>query len=92
MALEHIGTAPAEVDYISLHGTGTKANDAVQTRPIRAAPGDPADDVPVSSPKMVGHLIGAAGALSAMAALLATRDGVIPPTERQRPGPSRRRS
>jgi 3-oxoacyl-[acyl-carrier-protein] synthase II len=81
LALERTGTAPEDVDYICAHGTGTRANDAVETRAIRAALGSAADGVPVSSPKsMVGHLIGAAGALSAMVSLLAMRDGVIPPT------------
>jgi 3-oxoacyl-[acyl-carrier-protein] synthase II len=77
------------VDYVCAHGTGTRANDAVETRAIRAALGDAADRVPVSSPKsMVGHLIGAAGALSAMVSLLAMRDGVLPPTANlERPDP-----
>jgi len=81
LALRNSGLAPAELDYICAHGTGTKANDASETRAIRMALGDAADGVPVSSPKsMVGHLIGAAGALSAMVCLLAIRDGVLPPT------------
>jgi 3-oxoacyl-[acyl-carrier-protein] synthase II len=81
LALERTGTRADEVDYICAHGTGTKANDAVETKAIRSALGAAADDVPVSSPKsMVGHLIGAAGALSAVVTLLAMRDGAIPPT------------
>jgi 3-oxoacyl-[acyl-carrier-protein] synthase II len=81
LALERTGTAPAEVDYICAHGTGTRANDAVETRAIKAALGDAAHGVPVSSPKsMVGHLIAAAGSLSAMVCLLAMRDGAVPPT------------
>jgi 3-oxoacyl-[acyl-carrier-protein] synthase II len=81
LALERTGTAPERVDYICAHGTGTRANDVAETRAIRAAFGEAADGVPVSSPKsMVGHLIGAAGALSAMVCLLAMRDGVVPPT------------
>ena len=81
LALERTGTAPQDVDYICAHGTGTRANDLVETIAIRAAFGAAADAVPASSPKsMVGHLIGAAGALSAMACLLAMRDGMLPPT------------
>jgi 3-oxoacyl-[acyl-carrier-protein] synthase II len=81
LALERTGTQAEEVDYICAHGTGTKANDAIETKAIHAALGASADAVPVSSPKsMVGHLIGAAGALSAMVCLLAMRDGAIPPT------------
>jgi len=81
LALERTDTAPGDVDYICAHGTGTRANDLVETLAIRAALGPAADGVPASSPKsMVGHLIGAAGALSAMACLLAMRDGVLPPT------------
>jgi 3-oxoacyl-[acyl-carrier-protein] synthase II len=81
LALERTGTRREAVDYICAHGTGTRANDVVETRAIRAALGSAADAAPVSSPKsMVGHLIGAAGALSAMVCLLAMRDGVVPPT------------
>lgn len=81
LALARTATAPDEVDYICAHGTGTRANDVTETRAIRTAFGAAADGVAVSSPKsMVGHLIAAAGALSALTCLLAMRDGVIPPT------------
>lgn len=81
LALERTGTAPGEVDYICAHGTGTRANDTAETRAIRAALGDQAARIPISSPKsMVGHLIAAAGSLSAMVCLLAMRDELIPPT------------
>jgi 3-oxoacyl-[acyl-carrier-protein] synthase II len=81
LALSNAGAAPEELDYMCAHGTATKANDASETRAIRMALGAAADNVPASSPKsMVGHLIGAAGALSAMVCLLAIRDGVLPPT------------
>ncbi len=81
LALERTETSPEEVDYICAHGTGTRANDAVETRAIRSALGAAADTVAVSSPKsMVGHLIAAAGSLSAMVCLLAMRDGILPPT------------
>lgn len=81
LTLERSGLAPADVDYICAHGTSTKANDRTEARAIRAAFGTSADDVAVSSLKsMVGHLIGAAGALSALACVFAIRDGVVPPT------------
>jgi 3-oxoacyl-[acyl-carrier-protein] synthase II len=81
LALRSAGVDPRELDYICAHGTATKANDAAETRAIRIALGEDADRVPASSPKsMVGHLIGAAGALSAMVCLLAIRDGDLPPT------------
>jgi 3-oxoacyl-[acyl-carrier-protein] synthase II len=80
-ALTNAGIAPAQLDYICAHGTATRANDAAESHAIRMALGDAADGVPTSSPKsMVGHLIGAAGALSAMVCLLAMRDSVLPPT------------
>jgi 3-oxoacyl-[acyl-carrier-protein] synthase II len=81
LALERTGTRPEELDYLVAHGTGTRANDTVEARAVHIALGDAATRVPVSSPKsMTGHMIGAAGALSAMVALLAMRDGVLPPT------------
>ncbi|MBV9820085.1 MAG: beta-ketoacyl-ACP synthase II [Solirubrobacterales bacterium] len=81
LALRSAGVDGSELDYICAHGTATRANDAAETRAIRIALGAAADRVPASSPKsMVGHLIGAAGALSAMVCLLAIRDGVLPPT------------
>jgi 3-oxoacyl-[acyl-carrier-protein] synthase II len=81
LALQNAHVDPGELDYICAHGTATKANDAAETRAIRIALGADADGVPASSPKsMVGHLIGAAGTLSAMVCLLAMRDGVLPPT------------
>lgn len=80
-ALSYTGVAPEDVDYVCAHGTSTKANDRTETKAIRAAFGPAADDVAVSSPKsMVGHMIGAAGALGAMVCALAIRDGVVPPT------------
>ncbi|HEY2260478.1 MAG TPA: beta-ketoacyl-ACP synthase II [Solirubrobacteraceae bacterium] len=81
LALKRSDTDPSQLDYICAHGTGTRANDTAETRAIKIALGDEARRVPASSPKsMVGHLIGAAGALSVMTCLLAMRDGVIPPT------------
>jgi 3-oxoacyl-[acyl-carrier-protein] synthase II len=80
-ALKVSATAPEEVDYIIAHGTGTPLNDAAETRAIKKALGEHAYRVAISSPKsMVGHLLGAAGAISALTAVLAIRDGIIPPT------------
>ncbi|WP_244871058.1 beta-ketoacyl-ACP synthase II [Catellatospora sp. IY07-71] len=80
-ALRRAEVHPSEVDYICAHGTSTQANDRTETRAIRAALGEAARQVAVSSPKsMVGHLIGAAGSLGAMVCALAIRDGVVPPT------------
>jgi 3-oxoacyl-[acyl-carrier-protein] synthase II len=81
LALRSAGVDPGELDYVCAHGTGTRANDTAETRAMHIALGAAAPRVPASSPKsMVGHLIGAAGALSAMTCLLAIRDGVVPPT------------
>jgi 3-oxoacyl-[acyl-carrier-protein] synthase II len=81
LALERSGFGPADVDYICAHGTSTRANDRTETAAIKAVFGPQAAAVAISSPKsMVGHLIGAAGSLSAMVSLLAMRDGVAPPT------------
>ena len=70
-----------QVDYVVAHGTSTPLNDATETKAIRAAFGDHADRLAVSSNKsMIGHTLGAAGAMSALAAALAIRDGIVPPT------------
>ncbi len=70
-----------EVDYVVAHGTSTPLNDATETKAIRAAFGAHADRLAVSSNKsMVGHTLGAAGAISGLAAVLAIRDGLVPPT------------
>jgi 3-oxoacyl-[acyl-carrier-protein] synthase II len=80
-ALRNAGVAPDEVDYIVAHGTATQLNDVTETRAIKAAYGDHAYKVAISSPKsMIGHLVGAAGIASALAAVGSIRDGVIPPT------------
>jgi 3-oxoacyl-[acyl-carrier-protein] synthase II len=80
-ALRKSGIEPAEVDLIVAHGTGTPLNDAAETTAIKRALGEHAYRVAVTGPKsMVGHQLGAAGAVSALAAVLAIRDRVIPPT------------
>jgi 3-oxoacyl-[acyl-carrier-protein] synthase II len=80
-ALRDAGMQPAEIDYVAAHGTSTPLNDATETKAIRSAFGEHADRLMVSSNKsMIGHTLGAAGAMSALAAVLAIRDGVVPPT------------
>ena len=80
-ALRNSGLEPSEIDYICAHGTGTALNDAIETRAIHDVFGEHAQRLAVSSPKsMTGHLMGAAGALSAAAAALALYHGVLPPT------------
>jgi nodulation protein E len=72
---------PEAIAYINAHGTGTQANDPTETAAIRAVFGAHADRLAVSSTKsMHGHALGAAGALEALAAILAMRDGFLPPT------------
>ncbi len=70
-----------EVDYINAHGTSTEVNDSIETKAIKTVFGDHARQVPVSSTKsMTGHAIGAAGALEAVACIMALNANVIPPT------------
>lgn len=81
MAMRNAGVGPDEIDWIVAHGTSTPLNDVTETRAIKAAFGDQAQRVAISSPKsMIGHLVGAAGIASALAALGGIRDQVISPT------------
>ena len=80
-ALADAALQPEDIQYINAHGTGTVANDASETTAIRKVFGGHADRLAVSSTKsMHGHTLGAAGAIEAVATLLALRDGVLPPT------------
>lgn len=80
-ALRRAGREPGDVDYINAHGTSTQMNDAAETRAVKAALGEVASVVPMSSTKsMHGHLLGAAGAVEAVITVLAMRDEFIPPT------------
>ena len=80
-ALEESGVAPTEVDYINAHGTGTPLNDKVETLSIKNAFGERAYSIPISSIKSsVGHCLGAAGAMEAIASVLSMVHRFIPPT------------
>lgn len=80
-AVERSGLGLGHIDYICANGTSTKANDRAESAAIRSVFGRHAERIAISSPKsMVGHMVGAAGALSAMVAALAIRDNIAPPT------------
>lgn len=80
-ALADAGIRPEDVDYINAHGTSTDLGDKLETLAIKKAFGDHARKVAISSNKsMIGHLLGAAGAVEAIATILTIQDGVIPPT------------
>ncbi|MDX3070187.1 beta-ketoacyl-[acyl-carrier-protein] synthase family protein, partial [Streptomyces sp. ND04-05B] len=71
----------AALGYVNAHGTGTRYNDGAETRGLRAALGDRAESVPVSSTKSTtGHLLEAAGVVEFVITVLALMDGVLPPT------------
>ncbi len=73
--------APGDIQYINAHGTGTAANDVTETRALRQVFGAHAETLAISSTKsMVGHALGAAGALELVATIMAVREGVAPPT------------
>lgn len=81
MALNRAGLAPDEIQYINAHGTSTPLNDKSETNSIKQVFGDHAYKVAVSSTKsMMGHTLGAAGAIEALICLLAIQNGVAPPT------------
>ena len=81
VALRDAGVDAEHVDYINAHGTSTQLNDRAETRALKAVFGDHAGQIPVSSTKSaIGHLLGAAGAVEAVATVLALRDRIAPPT------------
>lgn len=80
-ALDRGGAAPADISYINAHGTGTILNDATEARALHAVFGDALSTIPVSSTKSsIGHLMGAAGAVEAIATIQALRRRHAPPT------------
>jgi 3-oxoacyl-[acyl-carrier-protein] synthase II len=87
MALDDAGLAPADIDYVSAHGTGTEANDANETRVLKQVFGARAHEIPVSSIKgHLGHTMGAAGAIEIAATALALEHQRVPPTLHFTPG------
>ena len=81
LALEDADLTPSDIDYVNAHGTSTPLNDRSETESLKAALGDDARRVPISSTKSaIGHLLGAAGAVEAIATVEALRRGAAPPT------------
>jgi 3-oxoacyl-[acyl-carrier-protein] synthase II len=81
LALDDAGARPEELDYVNAHGTSTQLNDAAETAALKLALGEHAHRVPISSTKSsIGHLLGAAGAVEAVATVRTLITGVIPPT------------
>ena len=81
LALKRADISPSQVDYINAHGTATVLNDKVETHALKSAFGEFAYHIPISSSKsMIGHLLGAAGAIEAIICILAINQGMIPPT------------
>ena len=80
-ALDDAGMAPSDIQYVNAHGTGTAANDEAETKALHQVFGNHAKSLAVSSTKsMIGHALGAAGALEMVATVMAVRDGIAPPT------------
>ncbi len=81
MALDEAGLCPADVDYVNAHGTATEAGDLAETKALKVALGDSARSVAISSNKsMIGHCLGASGAIEAVATVLTIVNNVVPPT------------
>jgi 3-oxoacyl-[acyl-carrier-protein] synthase II len=81
VAISDAGLTAQDVDYVNAHGTSTQLNDRAETLALKLALGERASQIPISSTKSaIGHLLGAAGAVEAVATLLALRDRIAPPT------------
>jgi len=81
MSLDSAEIAPEEISYINAHGTGTPLNDLMETIAIKRVFGDASYKIPISSTKsMTAHLLGAAGAIEAIACIKAINESVVPPT------------
>ena len=81
LAMHDAGIEPGDIDYVNAHGTSTQLNDAGETKALKIALGDSAYRVAISSTKsMIGHLLGAAGAVEAIATLLTINRGIMHPT------------
>jgi 3-oxoacyl-[acyl-carrier-protein] synthase II len=80
-AIERAGVSPSDIDYVNAHGTSTPINDKNETLAIKKVFGERAYEVPISSTKsMIGHLMGASGAVEAIACIKSINDGVVHPT------------
>ena len=80
-ALQDAGLKPEDIDYINVHGTSTHVGDISEAKAIKAVFGDAAYKLNISSTKsMTGHLLGAAGAVEAMACVLSVKNDIVPPT------------
>ena len=81
LAIKDAGLSPEDVDYVNVHGTSTPLGDISETKAIQAVFGNSAYDLNISSTKsMTGHLLGGAGAVEAIACVVAINEGFIPPT------------
>ena len=80
-ALEDAGMQPQDIDYINVHGTSTPVGDISEVKAIKSLFGEHAYKLNISSTKsMTGHLLGAAGALEAMATVMSVKEDIVPPT------------
>ena len=80
-AIKDAGIAPEDIDYVNVHGTSTPAGDIPELKAVAGVLGDHVYDINISSTKsMTGHLLGAAGAVEALACIFALTHGVVPPT------------
>jgi 3-oxoacyl-[acyl-carrier-protein] synthase II len=80
-ALEDAGMQPEDIDYINVHGTSTPVGDISEVKAIKSLFGEHAYKLNISSTKsMTGHLLGAAGAIEAMASIMAVKENIVPPT------------
>jgi 3-oxoacyl-[acyl-carrier-protein] synthase II len=80
-ALEDAGMSPEDIDYINVHGTSTHVGDISEAKAIKEVFGEHAYKLNISSTKsMTGHLLGAAGAVEALASVLAVKNDIVPPT------------
>jgi len=81
LAMEDGGVLPADVDYINAHGTSTPLGDIAEMKAILRVWGEDAYRLNISSTKsMTGHMVGASGAIEAMATVMSLHDGIVPPT------------
>ena len=85
MAVSESGIGENDMVYVNAHGTGTHLNDVMETKALREVFGEQAEKLHISSTKSVtGHMLGATGAVEAIASVLALRDGIVPPTANYR--------